>query len=214
MSPKVTTEHERGQRARILGAAAACFTRAGVRRTTIQDICDEAGLSKGGLYTYFKSKDEILAAVVEQSLELSLQQAMAAAAGASTPLEKIDRIADQYVTGLVSGEFAPGFSPRLLLEVWTEASKDDRLGALCARGYNEWQGFLGGLLREAQAAGQLRRDIDTEALAAIIISTFDGLSLQEALTQARIDWPLIVRTLRTAIGEGTLTRAVTREGAR
>jgi len=199
---------------RILRAAAACFARSGVHRTTIQDICDEAGLSKGGLYTYFKAKDEILAAVVEQSSVQSLQQAMAAAAGAATPLEKIDRIAAHFVGEFAGGESAPGFSPRLLLEVWAEASKDDRLSAVCARGYDEWRAFIGGLLREAQAAGQLRQDIDADALAAIVVSTFDGLSLQEALSRTRIDWPRIVQTLRTAMGEGTFTPAVTREGAR
>jgi len=209
----VTTAHEQEQRLRILHAAAACFARAGVHRTTIQDICDRAGLSKGGLYTYFRSKDAILAAVVEHSLARSLEQAKAAADGASTPLEKIDRIAAQFTADLAAGQSAPGVSSRLLLEVWAEASKDDRLSALCARGYNAWRAFIADLLRQAQAAGQLRPDIDADVLAAIVVSAFDGLSLQEALSGIRMDWPRVVQTLRLAVGEGTFT-AVTREGVR
>lgn len=214
MCPKVTTEHEQGQRARILSAAAACFSRVGVRRTTIQDICDEAGLSKGGLYTYFKAKDEILAAVVEESLEVSMRLAMAAADAASTPLEKLDRIAVALTEGLVSGEFVPGHSSQLFLEVWAEASKDDRLSVLCARGYAQWRAFLAGLLRQAQDEGQLRRDVNPDALAAILVSAFDGLGLQEAITKARIDWRLIVQTLRVAIGEGMFTQGSASRGAR
>ncbi|MDQ7843640.1 MAG: TetR/AcrR family transcriptional regulator [Armatimonadota bacterium] len=213
MSPRVTTAHEQGQRRRILHAAAICFARAGVHRTTIQDICDEAGLSKGGVYTYFKSKDEILAAVVGHSVAHSLERAKAAAATATTPLEKIDRIATQFTADLAAKQASPGFSPRLLLEVWAQASKDDRLSALCARGYDEWRRFIAALLREAQTVGQLRPDVDTDALAAIVVSTFDGLSLQEALSGVPIDWPRIVQTLRLAMGEGTFT-AHTREGVR
>ena len=215
MCPKVTTEHEQEQRARILGASATCFSRAGVRRTTIQDICDEAGLSKGGLYTYFKAKDEILAAVVEHSLEASIQRAMAAAEDAtSTPLEKLDRIAVALTEGLISGEIAPGLSSQLFLEVWAEASKDDRLRVLCARGYAQWRAFLAGLLRQAQGEGQLRADINADALAAILVSVFDGLGLQEAITKARIDWRLIVQTLRVAIGEGMFTQGSRSGGVR
>ena len=214
MCPKVTTEHEHEQRARILSAAATCFSRAGVRCTTIQDICDEAGLSKGGLYTYFKAKDEILVAVMEQSLEVSLQRAMTAADTASTPLEKLDRIAVALTEGLVSGEIAPGHSSQLFLEVWAEASKDDRLSVLCARGYAQWRAFLAGLLRQAQDQGQMRADVDADALAAILVSAFDGLSLQEAITKARIDWRLIVQTLRVAIGQGMFTQGSASGGVR
>lgn len=214
MSPRVTTEHEQGQRARILDAAVACFSRAGVRRTSIQDICDEAGLSKGGLYTYFKAKEEIMAAVVEQSLELSLDRAKAAAAGPGTPLQKLDRIAGAFAEALLTGAVAPDHSSQLLLEVWAEASKDDRLRALCARGFVRWRAFLADLLVQAQAQGQLRPDVDAQALAAIFVAVFDGLGLQEAITRARIDWQLIVRTLRTAIGEGTFMPQVRGGGVR
>lgn len=214
MSPRVTTEHEQGQRARILGAAAACFARSGAHGTTIQDICDEAGLSKGGLYTYFKAKDEIMAAVVEHSLEVSLQHAMAVAAGARSPLEKLDRIAAAFTEGLITGEIGPGPSGRLLLEVWTEASRDDRLRTLCSRGYARWHAFLADLLGQAQAEGQIRRDVDADALAAIFVSVFDGLGLQEAITRAPIDWRLIVQTLRVAIGEGTFVQQARSGGVR
>jgi AcrR family transcriptional regulator len=213
MSPKVTVAHEQGQRARILGAAVSCFARAGVRRTTIQDICDEAGLSKGGLYTYFKAKDEIMAAVLERSFELSLDRARAAAAGGTGPLERLERVAEAFTEALLSGEVAPGHSSRLLLEIWAEAGKGDRIRTLCARGYARWREFLAGLLREAQAAGQLRRDIDPDALAAIFVSVFDGLGLQEAITRFRPDWRTIVQTLRTAIGEGAFVPQVRGGGA-
>ena len=52
--PKITSTHEESRRHHILHAAARCFAQDGYDATTIDDVCREAGLSKGGLYTYFK----------------------------------------------------------------------------------------------------------------------------------------------------------------
>src|SRR5271167_2140784 len=49
----------------ILQAAAACFGRRGFHQATMQDICMEVGLSPGSVYRYFRSKDDLIAALVE-----------------------------------------------------------------------------------------------------------------------------------------------------
>jgi AcrR family transcriptional regulator len=46
-------------------AAQVCFTRAGVDRTTMDDVCAEAGLSKGAVYGHFTSKDELVIATMD-----------------------------------------------------------------------------------------------------------------------------------------------------
>ena len=46
------------QRAVILAAASACFSRKGFHRTTMDEIVAESGLSKGTLYWYYKSKNK------------------------------------------------------------------------------------------------------------------------------------------------------------
>jgi AcrR family transcriptional regulator len=50
----------------ILEAAIAAFARTGLRNTTMQDIAREAGYTAASLYTYFKSKQEIVDATVTQ----------------------------------------------------------------------------------------------------------------------------------------------------
>lgn len=50
----------------ILVAATQLFMEKGYEQTSIQDILDVTKLSKGGLYHYFKSKDEILEAVMQK----------------------------------------------------------------------------------------------------------------------------------------------------
>lgn len=59
--PDVTTE----RKTQILDAATKVFSRMGLYQARMDDIVAESGLSKGALYWYFKSKDEIITAILE-----------------------------------------------------------------------------------------------------------------------------------------------------
>ena len=59
-------ERTRATRERILNAAAQLFTRDGIRTTSVDTISDLAGLTKVTLYKHFRSKDELIAEVLER----------------------------------------------------------------------------------------------------------------------------------------------------
>jgi AcrR family transcriptional regulator len=64
---------------RILDGALRALARHGSKRLAMSDICEEAAVSRGTLYRYFRNKDEILAAIsdhVEQGYELALARAI------------------------------------------------------------------------------------------------------------------------------------------
>ncbi len=63
MSPRPDVSKERTQQ--ILDAALKVFSRSGFQQASMDDIVAEAGLSKGALYWYFKSKDAIISAVLD-----------------------------------------------------------------------------------------------------------------------------------------------------
>ena len=62
---------ERGEanRQHIVEAASRLFYQRGYNQTSFSDIADAAGIPRGNFYYYFKTKDDILAAVVDQRLE-------------------------------------------------------------------------------------------------------------------------------------------------
>ncbi len=206
--PRITTEREQSQRDKILRAANTCFGRRGYHQTTIQDICDEAELSKGGLYTYFRSKEDILAAVVGNSVRTTLSEAKAAAASAETALRRLDRVAEVTIARLISGN-SHAASPQLLLEIWAEASKNPEIKAQCTRAYDEWRAFLSQLLRDGIACGEIKPWVDPESLAAILLAVFDGLSLQEGITAAKVRWSEIATMLRQGLVEGIIAGEIT-----
>src|SRR4051812_23729555 len=64
--PRVSEAHLAARRLQILDAARACFRRNGFHMTSMQDVIAEAGLSVGAVYRYFRSKNELIAAIAEQ----------------------------------------------------------------------------------------------------------------------------------------------------
>lgn len=64
--PALSSEAMAERRTALLSAAMTCFARKGFRTTSMRDICQEAGVSIGGLYCHFKSKEEIVLAIAAQ----------------------------------------------------------------------------------------------------------------------------------------------------
>jgi len=69
MTSEVTDARRTDTRERVLSVAATLFSERGYAGTSIRDISEVLGLSKAALYYHFKSKDEILAAMVEEPIE-------------------------------------------------------------------------------------------------------------------------------------------------
>jgi TetR/AcrR family transcriptional repressor of nem operon len=63
-----SAEHKQSTRQRILASAARLFNRKGFSEVTIAEIMTAAGLTHGGFYRHFKSKDELYSEVIAQFL--------------------------------------------------------------------------------------------------------------------------------------------------
>ncbi|MER7460688.1 helix-turn-helix domain-containing protein [Micromonospora sp. NPDC126480] len=70
----------------ILAAAYECFTRHGMRRTTMDDIAAAAGMSRPAVYQYVRNKDDAYRRLAERLFARSLSDAHSAAADPTTPL--------------------------------------------------------------------------------------------------------------------------------
>ena len=86
----VVTEFRRAQ---ILDAARAEFARLGVGETTVDHIARAAGVAKGTVYLYYRSKDEILQQLLDRDLaELRDETIPAIQAPAEVVLPEIERL--------------------------------------------------------------------------------------------------------------------------
>ena len=62
---KRPTKKSEQNREKIIHAARSVVSQQGISNTTLQLIADEAGISKGALYYYYKTKDDILYDIME-----------------------------------------------------------------------------------------------------------------------------------------------------
>lgn len=92
MSPRRDVSELR--RAQILDAATQVFTRKGLDQARMDDLVQETGLSKGALYWYFKSKDDIIFAVIDRIFQQEFQQLEALASSRVSAVEGIRRFTD------------------------------------------------------------------------------------------------------------------------
>lgn len=83
-TPNLKDKHEA-----ILTAAFSLFGHYGYRRTSIDDIAQEAGIAKGTVYLYFKSKEEIFRALSQQLLDRVWATAEAAAGAPTSVAERL-----------------------------------------------------------------------------------------------------------------------------
>ncbi len=71
--------------AELLAGALACFAERGFAATRLEDVAARAGVTKGTLYLYFRSKEELFKAVVRQSLVPSIARGEAIVAQSDEP---------------------------------------------------------------------------------------------------------------------------------
>ena len=83
-----------GRRERVLESALMTFARFGYRKASMDDVAREAGISRPGLYFYFRSKPELFRAAVAHGLDGDLAAAARSLAEATTPLP--DRLVDAF----------------------------------------------------------------------------------------------------------------------
>jgi TetR/AcrR family transcriptional regulator, transcriptional repressor for nem operon len=62
---QATAERRPGKRERLVAAAVELLHQQGIERTTLADIAAAAGVPAGNVYYYFKTKDDVIAAVIE-----------------------------------------------------------------------------------------------------------------------------------------------------
>ncbi len=100
MSPKPDVSEDRKNQ--ILEAATSVFTRLGVSNARMDDIVEESGLSKGTLYWYFNSKDEIIANIISKLFEPEFSDLHLITNQDISSIEKLYQVTDHMVSEIDS----------------------------------------------------------------------------------------------------------------
>jgi len=174
MTPKPDVAAER--RAQIIEAALTCFTSKGYNNTTMDDIVAESGLSKGSLYWYFKSKEELFEATIMSVFMNVGEEAFAALEGHATTSDQLRAIAQ--VTANLGRMLAGYFS--LFLEFWASSPRREESAQLWVNMLTQYKDLLVGIIEEGIQKGELK-PVDAEPLVWAILAAYDGLAAYLAI---------------------------------
>jgi TetR/AcrR family transcriptional repressor of nem operon len=159
---------------RIIHEALRQFSSKGYMSTSISDILESAGASKGGLYNHFKSKEELFFAALSEARKIWRQRNLAGLDHRERPLGKIKHILENYRDHyLADSENFPGGCVFVTLAVEL-SDQQPHLAREVTEGFNRFKGMIKRLLDQEQAAGNLRNGVNTGMAAEIIFSGLLG----------------------------------------
>lgn len=158
----------------ILEAASRCFAEKGYAACSMDTIAQAAGLSKGGLYAHFKSKEELFTLVIKQEHDRAIQRAQAV-------LEH-----PPYLDGLIwrmkeciSNAGFP-MDHRLWAEVLAVAGRDPSMKTIFLESERRSRDFFKELLRKGIQNNEINPALDIEDISILLFALGDGLIVRIA----------------------------------
>ncbi|MEZ5227764.1 MAG: TetR/AcrR family transcriptional regulator [Acidimicrobiales bacterium] len=155
-------------RREMIRAGARLFAANGYEATSLLDVVNAAGASRGSIYFHFpEGKDQLAREALVYSGDRVLQRAAEAIQHGTDTAEAIRRTADVLATGLEESDFAMG-CPVATVALET-ANTDEALREVSADFFSNWQSlYVGSLLRDGFDPARARR------LATLIVSVIEG----------------------------------------
>ncbi|MEU0507047.1 TetR/AcrR family transcriptional regulator [Nocardia sp. NPDC005998] len=175
--PPVTPEYLAKRRATILAAAAHCFATKGLHSTSMPDICTQAGMSAGGVYRYFASKEELIEELADTVMAPVLRVLHTALDSdpVPRPAEVIDLIHDTLLI-----DSPPTTSSALMLQLWSEVAGNARVRESQRRYMTELLDVLSGFTRRWAQLDDESALATANALVAMSMGTFLVQNVLEA----------------------------------
>jgi AcrR family transcriptional regulator len=173
-------------RTKIMESAIKLFSTRGFNKASVDDICEEAGISKGAFYHHFKSKQELFLALLDGWLQ-AIDSAIEASKDKTAP-ETFMQMTEAFpYIFATAGEGLPMF-----LEFWLQASRDKKIWEASIAPYRRYHKYFTSLIKKGVEEGSFV-EVDPELTSRMIVSTAMGLLLQSLLDPKGANWEKVAR---------------------
>lgn len=178
MNRLARTVDKQAKKLEILRAAMGVFARIGVTNTKMTDIAGAAGIGKGTIYEYFRSKEDIFAEayrLVYEESEVKVRLVLESDLDPEAKLRELMTVTARAFLG-EGGDFA-----RIIMDFWSEGvrNRNDRAAEIInlKQTYADYRVMLASILEEGVRDGVFRVT-DTSMTASVLIGAMDGVILQ------------------------------------
>lgn len=189
-------------RSAILRQSGELFNVQGYKATSLSDITEATGLTKGAIYKHFGSKEELEWAACNESfarLSRSLREAVEGKTTASARLFAVTDFFKTYVTDPVVRGGCP------LMNTAIEADDTDpRLRKGAVRFLDVLQHSLERIVKTGKARGEIASDVREKAFASVVIATLEGAVMMSRLRGDGADMKAAIDHVREWISSITV----------
>ncbi len=186
---------------RIILEALRLFSLKGFLSTSIRDILDAAGTSKGGFYNHFKSKEELFFAVLTEARRIWRDNTLAGLDQIDKPVEKVKRLLTNFKEiYLQDVNCFPGGCVFVTLSV----ELDDQMPELArevSKGFEGLKSMINRLLEQGKESGELRSDTDTQAVTAMIFAGILGATVIYGVDKSAVKLNQTINSLQDYLGK-------------
>ena len=169
----------RNRRQAIIAAAAEAFNAHGYAATTVDEVATKARISKGNIYNYFRSKEDLFEQVFASVVGGLEADALRVLSEPIPAVEKIKRLLDHRCTNMEDCKPIG----RLVLEFWATAAREQRgrLATTLREMYDRWRDRVASILAEGIAQGEFSSEVNSPLAAALIVALLDGIEVESLL---------------------------------
>ena len=171
----------RSSQARLRAAARALFAQRGYEATSISDIIRAAGTSHSQFLKYYSGKEELRLEIIDEQWAELTKAIILAMTSLPSPSDKL-RLALSMMMNFLAKD--PEFRAILLLE---QTAVHDNGKLLVSSQFREFVAVLDEIIGEMKSVGELKNNIDPQALRSALVGAIEGLMRDQML--ARFDFP-------------------------
>ena len=157
-------------RQRIIEQTAPLFNQGGMVGCSMQDILHATGLTKGGIYRHFSSKEELAAECLKYSLALVFQARSGNAELIPNAIDRLRYLVDRFVS---TPSPLKGGCPLMNAAVDSDDG-DPQLRRLSVEGLRAWKSRLLHILKEGTERGEVVSGTDPVLVVNTVIATLEG----------------------------------------
>jgi len=178
-----TSEIRRNQ---ILDAATTVFVRQGFQHARMDDIVEESGLSKGTLYWYFKSKEDIINAILRRLFTGDLENLESLVQAEGTASERLLQLTNNRVNGMKQmSSLVP-----IIFEFYAVAVHQQWVQQFIGEYFKHFRTLLEDLIQQGIDKGEFRPVNATKA-AISLASMYEGLTLHWLMDPQTVQWEIL-----------------------
>jgi AcrR family transcriptional regulator len=172
---------------KIIMESIRLFSSKGFLSTSIKDIMEASGTSKGGLYNHFRNKEDLFSAVLDESRRTWREINLAGLDGIDSPLGKIVRILENYRDRYLTGsEDVPGgcIFVRVSVESSDLADQWPDIAEEIGEGFERFKAMVQRYLDQAKSIGEIEPGVDTAEVADMVFSAMMGASVMYSMDKS------------------------------